>query len=83
MLNQIRNALFACVLLLLAPGAMAATPADTLVIAKNIDDIITFDPAEAYEFTGIEIIANIYTGSCGLNPLILPSSCPALLKAIL
>ena len=39
---------------------MAATPADTLVIAKNIDDIITFDPAEAYEFTGIEIIANIY-----------------------
>ena len=39
---------------------MAATPADTLVIAKNIDDIITLDPAEAYEFTGIEMVANIY-----------------------
>ena len=60
MLNQFRHTLFACVLLLLAPCATAATPADTLVIAKNIDDIITFDPAEAYEFTGIEVIANIY-----------------------
>ena len=39
---------------------MATTPADTLVIAKNIDDMITLDPAEAYEFTGIEVIANMY-----------------------
>ena len=40
--------------------AQAATPADTLVMAKNIDDMITLDPAEAYELTGIEIDTNIY-----------------------
>lgn len=68
MLNAFRHALFAWVLLLLAPGAMAAAPANTLVIAKNIDDIITFDPAEAYEFTGIEVIANIYDRIMRLEP---------------
>ena len=29
-------------------------------MAKNIDDIITLDPAEVFEFTGGEVIANIY-----------------------
>ena len=40
--------------------ATAGTPKDTLVIAKNISDIITLDPAEVFEFTGGELIANIY-----------------------
>jgi peptide/nickel transport system substrate-binding protein len=40
--------------------AQAGTPADTLIMAKNIDDIITLDPAEVFEFTGGEVIANIY-----------------------
>jgi peptide/nickel transport system substrate-binding protein len=40
--------------------AQAGTPDDTLVMAKNIDDIITLDPAEVFEFTGGEVIANIY-----------------------
>ena len=40
--------------------ARAGTPADTLIMAKNIDDIITLDPAEVFEFTGGEVIANIY-----------------------
>ncbi|HEX4296389.1 MAG TPA: ABC transporter substrate-binding protein [Devosia sp.] len=40
--------------------AMAATPADTLVIAKQIDDIISLDPAQAYELSGIEVDANVY-----------------------
>ena len=40
--------------------AMAATPADTLVVAKNIDDIISLDPAEAYELSGIEMVTNVY-----------------------
>ena len=31
----------------MAVPSFAATPADTLVIAKNIDDMITLDPAEA------------------------------------
>ena len=41
-------------------GALAATPADTLVVAKTIDDIISLDPAEAYELSGIEMITNVY-----------------------
>ena len=40
--------------------AQAATPKDTLVIAKQIDDIITLDPAEVFEFSGGEVIANVY-----------------------
>ena len=60
MLRQFKYALFAGVLLSLSPVAFADTPADTLVIAKNIDDIITLDPAEAYELTGIEVVTNIY-----------------------
>ncbi len=46
---------------LAAPTAAgAATPPDTLVIAHNIDDMITLDPAEAYEFSGIEVVSNVY-----------------------
>src|SRR5438552_16047882 len=60
MLYRLKCALAAGVLLAFAPSAQAATPADTLVIAHNIDDIITLDPAEAYELTGIEVIANVY-----------------------
>jgi peptide/nickel transport system substrate-binding protein len=40
--------------------AAAKTPEDTLVIAKNIDDIISLDPAQVFEFSGGELIANIY-----------------------
>ena len=40
--------------------AAAGTPKDTLVMAKNIADIITLDPAEVFEFTGGEVIANVY-----------------------
>ncbi|MCW3475843.1 ABC transporter substrate-binding protein [Limobrevibacterium gyesilva] len=43
-----------------SPVAHAATPADTVVIAKQIDDILTLDPGEAYELSGIEIATNIY-----------------------
>lgn len=38
----------------------AATPRDTLVVAKNIEDIVSLDPAEAFEFSGGEALANIY-----------------------
>lgn len=43
-----------------AAPAIAETPADTLVMAKQIDDIITLDPAEVFEFSGGEVIANVY-----------------------
>jgi peptide/nickel transport system substrate-binding protein len=45
---------------LLGEPALADTPKDTLVIAKQIDDIITLDPAEVFEFSGGEVIANVY-----------------------
>ena len=44
----------------LGAPAFADTPKDTVVIAKQIDDIITLDPAEVFEFSGGEVIANIY-----------------------
>jgi peptide/nickel transport system substrate-binding protein len=40
--------------------ADAATPKDTAVFAKQVDDIITLDPGECYELSGIEIATNIY-----------------------
>lgn len=68
MLNQFKYALFAGVLLSISPMALADTPKDTLVIAKAIDDMITLDPAEAYEFSGIEVIANMYDRIMRLEP---------------
>ena len=56
--------LFVCVLGALVIGAFApsqaATPKNTLVMAKDIADIITMDPAEVFELTTGEIIGNIY-----------------------
>ncbi|MBI5716888.1 MAG: ABC transporter substrate-binding protein [Burkholderiales bacterium] len=49
----------------IATGALpawvqAATPKDTLVIALAFDDIITLDPAEAFEISAGEIMGNCY-----------------------
>lgn len=41
--------------------AHAATPENALVVAKNLEDVITLDPAEAYENTTGEIINNSYS----------------------
>ena len=38
----------------------AATPDNMLVVAQNIDDIVTIDPASAYEFSSGEYVANAY-----------------------
>ena len=43
-----------------AQFAQAATPKDTLVMAFKIDDIISLDPAEIFEFSGAEYTANTY-----------------------
>ena len=40
--------------------AIASTPKDTLVMANSIDDVITLDPAEIFEFTGAEYAGNTY-----------------------
>jgi peptide/nickel transport system substrate-binding protein len=45
----------------LAPIAShAATPANALVVAQNIDDIVSIDPAEAYEFSSGEYVTQTY-----------------------
>jgi len=41
-------------------ATLAATPADVLVVAQNIDDIVAIDPAQAYEFTSGELVTNVY-----------------------
>ncbi|MBI1172967.1 ABC transporter substrate-binding protein [bacterium] len=62
-------AVLAALLLGSAPAAlMAATPADTLVIAAAIDDIVSLDPAEAYEFSGLDVVNNTYDGLVEINP---------------
>jgi peptide/nickel transport system substrate-binding protein len=40
--------------------AFAQTPRDTLVMAAQIDDIISLDPHESFEFSGNEATTNIY-----------------------
>ncbi|MDT8857934.1 ABC transporter substrate-binding protein [Paracoccaceae bacterium Fryx2] len=52
---------------LFAPAARAATPADTLIQAWAIDDIISLDPAEVFEFTASEILGNAYQGLIGYD----------------
>ena len=47
-------------ILLSGVPAWAETPADTLVEAFAIDDVITLDPAEAFELTMGEINGNTY-----------------------
>jgi peptide/nickel transport system substrate-binding protein len=43
-----------------ATFAYAQTPKDTIVMAKQIDDIISLDPAESFEFSGSEVTGNVY-----------------------
>ncbi len=40
--------------------AFADTPKDTVVMAKRIDDIISLDPQESFEYSGTEICGNVY-----------------------
>ncbi len=60
MQRRLLLAAFAALPLAAAPAARAATPPDTVVIAKQIDDIITLDPGEDYELSGVEIATNVY-----------------------
>jgi peptide/nickel transport system substrate-binding protein len=43
-------------------SALAETPPDTLVQAALIDDIISLDPAEIFEFSGAEYGSQVYDG---------------------
>ncbi|MCY1125978.1 ABC transporter substrate-binding protein [Frigidibacter sp. RF13] len=68
-LRRFGAAALAGLLLGAAPAALLAeTPADTLVIADAIDDIVSLDPAEAYEFSGLDLNNNTYDGLVELDP---------------
>ena len=45
---------------LAARQGAAATPKDVAVMAKQIDDIISLDPQESFEFSGNEVGGNLY-----------------------
>lgn len=51
----------------MVPPAHAATPADTLVLAWAIDDIISLDPGEAFEISAGEIMGNTYDNLVNLD----------------
>ena len=50
----------ACATLALTLPVRAETPGDTLVIADAIDDIVSLDPAESFEFSGEDALQNVY-----------------------
>lgn len=51
----------AAILSLSASNTPAATPQDILVVAAGLEDVLTLDPAEAFEHSSGEIINNAYT----------------------
>ena len=47
---------------------LARTPDDVVVMGMSIDDIVSLDPAETFEFTGAEIIGNLYERLVTIDP---------------
>jgi len=81
-LKALKFAVVAVALAALTPVAHAATPGDTLVIAKQIDDIISLDPAEAYELTGIEVLANTYDRIMRFDPADVTKLVPSVAESV-
>ncbi|TGD64171.1 ABC transporter substrate-binding protein [Tabrizicola sp. WMC-M-20] len=59
-MSFLRTTLAVSLIALATAPALAATPDTALVIAQNIDDIVTIDPATAYEFSSGEYVTNTY-----------------------
>ncbi|GAB5467780.1 MAG: ABC transporter substrate-binding protein [Rhodospirillales bacterium] len=77
-----RMALASCAALAFSVGALQAeTPADTLVIADKIDDIVSIDPAESFEFSGNDMLNNVYDTLVELNPADLGPLVPGLAES--
>jgi peptide/nickel transport system substrate-binding protein len=66
---------------LAAGSVMAETPADTLVIADKIDDIVSLDPAESFEFSGNDLLNNVYDTLIELDPSNLGPLVPGLAES--
>lgn len=68
-LRRVGLAALSALMLGAAPAALLAeTPADTLVIADAIDDIVSIDPHEAFEFSGTDMLNNVYDTLVELDP---------------
>ena len=63
------------------PAVLAETPADTLVIADKIDDIVSLDPAESFEFSGNDLLNNVYDTLIELDPADLGPLVPGLAES--
>jgi peptide/nickel transport system substrate-binding protein len=66
--SALQGSLAAVAILASSVAAQAKTPADTLVMAYVIDDMISLDPAEIYEFTASEYMSNTYDRLVVLDP---------------
>jgi peptide/nickel transport system substrate-binding protein len=81
---KLMNALLAAtafVLVAHAATAEAKSPPNVLVVAKNIDDIVSLDPAQAYEFTSGEVVSNIYDRLVEYNPADIEKLVPGLAES--
>ncbi len=59
----------------------AETPPDTLVVADKIDDIVSLDPAESFEFSGNDLLNNVYDSLIELDPMNLGPLIPGLAES--
>ncbi|PYE82364.1 ABC transporter substrate-binding protein [Pseudoroseicyclus aestuarii] len=51
-----------------AMPALADTPPNMLIVASAIDDLITLDPAEAFEFSAGDVVDNVYEKLVSFDP---------------
>lgn len=68
---RVRSLALATAVLLGALGpaaALAATPKDMVVMAAQLDEFITLDPAEIYELVPTEYAANVYDRLVTIDP---------------
>jgi len=65
--RSVAFAAFAALAMSTAIPAYAETPTDTLIQAWTIDDMISLDPAEVFEFSASEIIGNSYETIIGYD----------------
>lgn len=59
----------------------AETPDGVLVVADKIDDIVSLDPAESFEFSGNDMLNNVYDTLVELDPTNLGPLVPGLAES--
>jgi len=59
-IRSLLNPVLVIIIGLFTPMIFATTPADTLIMAFSIDELTTLDPAEIFEFAGLEYANNTY-----------------------